>query len=508
MKQAIAAAANASSHASTSALTIAARDTAPASPFAQLLRHSRFATFDPYIRKTYYSPKQFVERGYWGLKRPITQRKKNSFITIKKWEARQHYVEWDNAEDQVRFSRRMEELNVRPAVRLNTTWAMQMGSNKHAWLVDSEFCPHVWTTERKASREEARERDAEAPQTKEGGIPLNELGKRGPKAYGVHAASRTPGAVIPNVEAMSPSEFKRYLEKLRSLRPAFKEYLRREADREANDDAVKYKLLQRKSPLEVAQLPHSSYHRRFLTEHTEAEYKQTNKIQPQPHRNGALLYSHPSMLDSLFRNKLKPGIVLEDYRPGRYSSDKPHYIAAFAGVAARMSEQDAQAYGLRPLMNSSDGVRRELWPVAVAELRPITQDPLSLNEVPRVVGADPDEGLSGVKIKLYVTPSAGAADMRRANPYPPGSPEYIATEPFDAPPDTAARAAASGPTHGKTLSNSPKHIDPLLSPFLGTTAAPALQSEEERNVNKKTLDVLANLLKSDGTPVKVDDDEL
>src|ERR1700753_3240365 len=127
MKQEIAAAANASSHASTSALTLAARDAAPTSPFAQLLRNSRFATFDPSIRKTYYSPKQFVERGYWGLKRPITQRKKNSFITIKKWETRQHYVEWDNAEGQVRFSRRMEELNVRPAARFQSAWAMQMG---------------------------------------------------------------------------------------------------------------------------------------------------------------------------------------------------------------------------------------------------------------------------------------------------------------------------------------------------------------------------------------------
>ncbi|KAJ7286440.1 hypothetical protein C8J57DRAFT_663941 [Mycena rebaudengoi] len=87
MERALAAAANASSHASTSALAACSRASPdvipPASLFAQLLRNSRFAAYDPQIRRTYYSPKQFAQRGYWGLKRPIAQRKKNSFITYK-----------------------------------------------------------------------------------------------------------------------------------------------------------------------------------------------------------------------------------------------------------------------------------------------------------------------------------------------------------------------------------------------------------------------------------------
>ncbi|KAF7337878.1 hypothetical protein MVEN_02010800 [Mycena venus] len=474
----LAAAANASSHASTSALTTTAKaavESAP-SPFAQLLRSSRFATYDPLIRKTYYSPKQFVERGYWGLKRPITQRKKNSFITIKQWETRQHFAEWDNAEDQVRFLRRMEELNVRPGASDGAKWIKQLGAAKGLWLVDSEFSPHAWPVVMQNAKE-GEEAEAEASEAAESSqsdvlepspeIHLNELGNKGPGGREKVQYRRPPDSVIPNVASMSPVTFERYLKKLRSLRPAFKKYLDREEERQKADQMLR-DAMRAKNPnksvgkslepkiggrtlLQVAQIPDGPFHRLFLAQHTESEYQSTNRIQPQPHRNGALMYSHPSQVDTLFRNKPKPGIVLDKYHAGRYQTEKPQYTTAFAGIAAVLDMRDAPNH--IPLMDP--GVDVERWPWAVAEMRPITKSPLKLVDVPRVVGRDPEEGLSGVRVDLQVTVKRAFDDPRRTNPHVPGSREYVALDALDAP--ALERCAERGDVPS-TLCASPRHL--------------------------------------------------
>ncbi|KAJ7685689.1 hypothetical protein DFH06DRAFT_1159150 [Mycena polygramma] len=539
------AAANATSHASTSALTVAARESAPtaASPFAQLLRNSRFATFDPLIRKTYYSPQQFVERGYWGLKRPITQRKKNSFVTIKEWETRQHYVEWDNAEDQVRFMRRMRELDLRPATDMRSKWSKQLGPARETWLVDSEFCPKDWQDGKKDDKADAKA-DAKADeqgdeQGDEPGespkpdvaepppsrIAINALGRGGKGAYSssrqrteptpVVAAERPKSqygprpsqAVIPNIEAMSPSEFKRYIAKLRSLRPAFLSFLKREDERQKQEEEDRKKKdaestqavgrsletrLGGRSLLELSALRDSQpVHRRFLAQHTESEYKSTssNKIQPQMHRNGALMYAFPSNLDTLFRTKPKPGIVLDwnidDSARFQLEGNQAYtYITAFAGVTAVLKAKDAE--GRLPLM--ANGVDRERWLDAVGELRPVTKDALSLMGVPRVVGRDPDEGLSGVQITLDVTAKRGFDDPQRKNPHIPGSREYVALLPSDSAREGTARAAVRSTAVPLTsLKNPPKRVD-----FQLTT-----QSAQERETSALTLNVLRGLLKTE-----------
>ncbi|KAF7363982.1 hypothetical protein MSAN_01056800 [Mycena sanguinolenta] len=456
----LSAAANASSHASTSAITTVKAAPAAASPFAQLLRSSKFATYDPQIRQTYYSPQQFVERGYWGLKRPITQRKKNSFITVKQWETRQHYIEWDNAEDQVRFIRRVEELNVRPGLQANAKWAQQLGPAKSTWLVDSEFSPHAWDAPAEGQKgeettEEAQEAEEDVPEPPEQ-IPIGGLGKQGPGRYGGNATRdvtavpslaqdgkqqyrRPPAGVIPNVASMSPAAFERYLEKLRRIRPAFKDYLAREEERQKKlreerdlraqqtTQAVAHSLepqIAGKSLMEVAQIPDSSFHLFFIAEHTKSEYQSTatNRIQPQPHRNGALMYTHPSTLDSLFHNKPKPGIILDNatMSAGRFAQmNDLKYVVAFAGFAAHLDAHEAFVKGKIPLMDP--GVKVDNWPKAIAEMRPVTWSAMALRNVPRVVGADPDEGLSGVKVDLTVTMARAFDDPRRKNPHVPGS---------------------------------------------------------------------------------------
>ncbi|KAJ7766670.1 hypothetical protein B0H16DRAFT_369907 [Mycena metata] len=510
---AFAAAANVSSHASTSALTVAKREITPAaSPFAQLLRNSRFAQFDPQIRKTYYSPKQFVERGYWGLKRPISQRKRNSFITIKQWEARQHYIEWDNAEDQIRFIRRMKEVDVRPVIAPRSSWGQQLGTAKDTWLVDSEFAPHDWGNSPKR-------------ETKEVDIPLDSLGKRGSGEYGARAPPYTPPthqtqkatpAVIPNVMSMSPGEFKHYLQKLRALRPAFMTYLDREAKEQ--EELRKYQEEQRakgipmRDPrptlagLTLAQLSQFSdgpYHRVFLAEHTLSEYNSTRKIQPQPHRNGALTYTHPTTLDPLFRLKPKPGIILtEASHNGRWAATGDNFLVAFAGVVATL-RTPSEEY-LLPLFDPD--VQRENWVHAVTEMRPARKDPLHLLAVPRVVGATPDEGLSGVKIALQLTTWPGYDGPQRLNPFFPGSRPYLALVGTDNPRPAARAAAATaaasmpqGPPPIRTLATPPGSPTSGFQPQLHSYDLPQTRAEQEKNRN--TLGLLQNLLRQGGGPV-------
>ncbi|KAJ7080400.1 hypothetical protein B0H15DRAFT_486324 [Mycena belliarum] len=495
------------SHASTSALTAATREI-PSSPFAQLLRQSRFATYDPLIRKTYTSPKQFVERGYWGVKRPLTMRKRNSFMTIRQWEARQHYTEWDNSEDETRFIRRIEELNIRPGQSANSKWAQTLGPAKNTWLVDSEFAPHPWDHPLEEPKESQRSK-----------IALSSLGLRGEGGYGKDGLRRTRMGVIPNVTSMTPKQFERYLKKLRALRPAFADYIKRESESRAPGAAF----LKEKSLAQIAQVPNTDHHRLFLAQHTETQYASTKRIQPQPHRAGGLLYSHPAPLDTFFHTSPKPGIVLSVRKDaGRYSTNQSmkDYLASFAGIAAVLPERQAQ--GKEPLLNP--GVERERWPNAAVELRPTK---FALNSVPHVVGPD-YEGLTGVRVALQVTAHIDTANYE--NPYPPGSRMYAAHQGFGAAAPRGADiargvGASAGPAVAqpgsararfaaqRSLTNAPM---PLKAAYPGSlprapispVAVGILPNVQQQADNRKTLGMLSDLLNLGSRKGKGDDDPL
>ncbi|KAJ7436202.1 hypothetical protein FB451DRAFT_1571125 [Mycena latifolia] len=508
----------AASHASSSALMAVTREI-PASPFAQLLRQSRFATYDPQIRKTYTSPKQFVERGYWGTKRPLTQRKRNTYLTITQWEARQHYVEWDKSEDEVRFVRRMEELDIRPGGSASSQWAQTLGPAKHTWLVDSEFSPLQWSPLETKKGDEAQDEE----------IVLAELGNRG--SGGDHAKRRLDVAqtiqALPR-QAAQPAPRFRGVHRTRGGVPKTAEGI----DPKSRIDG--------KTLTEIARTADPIHHRLFLAEQTDAEFADpTNqRIQPQPHRAAGLLYSHPSSLDTLFRTQPKPGIVLTTKSDtGRFTAvqDRPaeEYIASFAGLAATLPK--AAAAGKTPLMNPA--VERERWPTAAAELRP-TQ--LLLGSVPRVVGRDP-EGLRGVRVQLKVTARDLAADPKRPNPYPPGSRMYAAIPPFEqAPPRGvdiarrrisdilrgrgadivrgrgAAAGASTGSATGETarqrftrngnrMVNRPLLVQPAHTP---STLGATMQTPQQAVQNKDTLDMLQGLLDTSKKGGEVRDDDL
>ncbi|THV03930.1 hypothetical protein K435DRAFT_633982, partial [Dendrothele bispora CBS 962.96] len=272
----------------------------PSSPFAELLRRSRFASFDPQIRQTYYSPPSYAHRGNWGLKRPLALRRRNAFITLTKpFDDPAQFVEWDNAENEVRFIRRFEELQVRPVIRKNTPWHRYLGTkNENNWLIDSEFCERhegpeteeEMNIDTKAASEAEQKRIAEFAKNN---VPRNMagLGKSGGGSYGRRGSifsEKTKVGVMPNVNAMSPKEFERYLKKLRDLRPKFKEYLEKRTG------------IKDKTTFELSQDLVAQHFRYFLEHHTAESFADVTSgdIEQRPHVVGGLLYSHPSTVHS------------------------------------------------------------------------------------------------------------------------------------------------------------------------------------------------------------------
>ncbi|CAK5265187.1 unnamed protein product [Mycena citricolor] len=593
MSRAFAAAASSSSHASASSIATAAQNVAqnPSSPFSQLLRSSRFATFDPNIRKTYTAPKQFAQRGYWGLKRPITQRKKNSFITVKQFEARQHYVEWDNAEDQVRFVRRMEELDVVAGGRGESAWSLKIGDTRRNWAIDSEFSPvpvEHWApslgdessasatedgnsgdaitalsgviapnvdgafgldsviegalsepaqvpadasavevsaeTEGETTAETAADLDSpsasdladnaqteasptaqqEPSRNPDNRVYIEHLGNKGPSKYGPKA-SRPPSYLVPNIHAMTPQEFARYLVQLRAKRPAFKEYLQTVEARAGQPLGNG----QRRA-FDVAQANVGEYHQRFISQQTAKEYQTTNKIEPRPHRNGGLMYSHPSVVHSFFLSKPKPGFVMHDVNTvGRFQLKDGHSVAAFAGVAARI--KPGATNGRVALMQDGQP-NRDLWLKSVTLMRPQTTDALMVEKVPTVVGTDISNGLEDTQVRLHVTAHPGYDSPRRINPYFPGTRPYVAQDELKTKQEHAlTKEPASGGASGREAAHMARRQDsPLRIPSAQhlLTQSPRGGAALDLAGSAATIDSLQKLLATKLNVPPVSDDSL
>lgn len=393
----------------------------PASPFAELLRRSRFASYDPAIRQTYSSPAAYAHRGDWGLKRPIALRRRNAFISLSSFESPAHFTEWNHAENQVRFIRRVEEMGVTPRTSTSSNWFHGLGKAKDVWAADSEFCPgesHVL----KLGQEKQTHIEAD----------LLGLGNRGPGYYGAnrpHQRKDKPlGAhVMPNFGAMSHKKFQRYLTKLRALRPKFQQYL------QMRDEPIT------KSLYELAQDSLSDHHIQFLLHHTAQEFQDHSSLQieQQPHRNAGLMYAHPSPLNSHFTTEAQPGIVLQVNEKKNFSNfSKPtdSYLVSFGGLSCIVQRKNAG--GKVPLLDreSEQGVDKSKLDASVGYMRVRS---LELDTPPRVVGRRA-QGIKAVKHNTEVIINSPHYEFGIDNPHEPGTPEYIAAE---------ARGMQSRPSH-------------------------------------------------------------
>lgn len=402
------------------AITAAAKKPPPSSPFAELLRRSKFAKYDPAIRQTYSSPPANAFRGDWGLKRPIALRRKNGYIALPEFESAAQYIPWNHAESQVRFVRRVEEMGAQPYTLGGTPWDKGLGKAKTQWLVDSEFCPE--------EGHELENQNRNAIDTRLGG-----LGLRGPGQYGMKSTRRLnkDSHVTPNIDAMSPKQFARYLKKLRELRPAFREHLNTVAAK--NNPG-----LAQKSMYDIARDPFAAYHRKFLAAHTAQLYGDlgSHKIEQQPHPNGGLMYSHPTPLDTLYKTKPQPGIVLqtiydphsERYNKHTIARKKENYIASFGGLTATLA--NGSAGGKKPLLDphSEKGVDQSRISQSIGNMRLAAVKGLTIERPPKVVGRV-GQGLKAVRLKAAVVATdASMNEFGKDNPHFPGTPEYNAMD--------------------------------------------------------------------------------
>ncbi|KAJ4478486.1 hypothetical protein J3R30DRAFT_3729702 [Lentinula aciculospora] len=451
----------------------------PSSPFASLLRRSRFATFDPRIRQTYYTPPAHASRGSWGLKRPLALRRRNAFITLPApFEDRAQFIEWSKAEDEVRFIRRFEEMQVRPRVKLKTPWAKTLGSkNLTNWIIDSEFCYRYEGPEAEeegfGSNEnllqmQARQAEQERLEEQQRSVSddLAEFGKAGQGNYGHRRALKHQAVRLsPNIEAMMPDQFERYVRRLRQLRPKFKEFLQKVAVEDTRvlegmkeelvelektavkDRSVRPQVAKRngaietiqktsinpnKSLFEIAQNPSVEYHRRFIEDYTASQFADISNsngvlIEQRPHQVGGLLYSHPSHLHTQLFATPQPGIILQNALERVNHGDETIFVGSFGGLTPVIRQENRG--DKIPLLNhnSLQGIQRENIRRSVAKMRMVPGSVVV--EQPPLSVARNSSGLKNTRISSSALVVGSQAMFSNSNPYRVGSMEYVALQP-------------------------------------------------------------------------------
>lgn len=390
------------------------------SPFATLLRRSKFASFDPRIGQVYTTYGGDAYRGNWGLKRPLAVRRRGATITVNAVDTSSQQTEWNSGEKQHRFIKHWEELNHEPAISAKNL-GNELGPAVTREWIDSEYAP---TSEDGPSRPQA----------------------------------------VKNIHAMSPRQFKAYLERLRKQRPAFIEFLRERAERDSR--------LEGKSLYEIAQLD-GDYHADFITRETGNQIYTMNsrQIETIPHKTGGLLYSHPSPLQTYLTTKPQPGRILTDAI--ERAKAPPAYIAGFAGATHWV--QRSKAAGVEK-MNWTEGGDASK---SVGQFR--MAQPL-LRRMPRIVGSH-KEGIKGVRTRLEVRGVPEDEARNRSNAHRPGSVDYI-----NAPPSPRGR---SGSKHSTPAA----HFDfarPAQKAKKWTPSARASDSQ-------RTMDVLESILKGNNS---------
>ena len=399
----------------------------------------------------------------------------------------------------MKLIKRVEEQFIAPDLVLFSPWFYglgQTGTSKDSGL-DSDFCPGesselVLEKDERTKDETARKQNlelkplptlprAQQPKASTSSISstngvmhinFDSLGQKGPGGYGSKSAiPRAPKQdedetlLQPNIKSMNPVQFKRYLEKLRKMRPVFLEYVRKKLaeDREKNRRVYSTINLEELSDAELIHVlgmeaRKKNLHTGFLGRYTEDHiYKEeelekeedyevaaelANKSQPikkQPHKFGGLTYAMPTAMETFYYTKPAPGFVLQDMTPvsGATSNNtdaERDYIGAFAGLTVHLRKRDAG--GAVPLYepSTSEGINVIRVPdpagsgkeviVSQHSESEMRMTDLALEQVPRVVGSNLHSYTLGfVKLKATVAAKNVGAN-HRTNPEAPGSIEY------------------------------------------------------------------------------------
>ena len=235
------------------------------SSFATLLKQSKFATYSPAIAQVYTTHGGHAYRGDWGVKRPLSVRQRGKTLLIQSIDSPEQQTEFRSAAPEEKFVKRWEEtgVDVHPGSTHDARgWSVRFANRpKNDATIDSEF----------ANYNSARHPDPIA-------------GPAGKKlALAVQVAPSTQAR--PEYSSMSKKEFERYLERLRKLRPLFKQYLEKQ-DSTKQGAPYLYKLRKENESMAASNVD-SFLDEMSLQLHGDAE---SQTLEPYPHRNGGLFY--------------------------------------------------------------------------------------------------------------------------------------------------------------------------------------------------------------------------
>lgn len=77
--------------------------------FANLLRHSRLASYDRTLEQVYTAPKRFRKTGDWGLKRNLPTVIRTKFVEVGGLDTSEHQTPWQSGNSKVLFVKRWKE---------------------------------------------------------------------------------------------------------------------------------------------------------------------------------------------------------------------------------------------------------------------------------------------------------------------------------------------------------------------------------------------------------------
>jgi len=364
----------------------AAKGVTSPSPFATLLRRSKFASYDPKIGQIYTTFGGDSHRGNYGLKRPLALRAREPFITIASVDSLQQQTEWSYGEKEARWIRKVAEVSRTPeVVHGGDLWKKSGPNGRFQWRVDSDFA--LGTTDADAALEANKESQG-------------------------HGQGSTP-----NVDAMTPKQFQRYLEKLRDLRPAFREFLEAEEAKNARTKGTKgratspWKNKVRSSNLLEQSRYETDIHKTFLSKNMAQTINDPESyiLEQDVHPNGALMYTHLTDLEHYFWRKPLPGRAVGKTR---------NLVVSFAGVNASLplrKSEGIQPLDWKPLVERGADTGKGVSKFRVSQTE--------IFKPPQVVGHKP-EGSAGMDVRMWVA-SHGRLDMVAANPNLPWTREYV-----------------------------------------------------------------------------------
>lgn len=259
-----------------------------ASPFAQLFKQSKFASFDRHIGQVYTTHGGDAHRGDWGFKRPLSVRRRGAYITVKNVDTTEYQTEWSSAESQAFWMKNWDELQIAP--QLPDYGTLQSTEQTRDHIQESDYLPN----------------------------------QQDPSIW------RRP--YVPNLESMTRDEFKKYLAQIRVHRNKF--YKVTQANQASRGRAAS-SFYQLSNSYPTSWDDHYAHHL--------SNERRTNprcrEMEHLPHRNGGLSFANYTPLQTFLMTKERKGRLAEEYI-GK-DNKMLFYVASFGGMAGIVQKHNA-----------------------------------------------------------------------------------------------------------------------------------------------------------------------